>query len=55
MSSVNPETNDEWEVKSAADTLMQAERIKKDSKLMKKVRIQLKKRLSELQAAQKIS
>lgn len=35
---------DEWEVKSAVDTLIKAEEIKKDDKLMKLVRAEIKKK-----------
>lgn len=41
---------DEWEIRSAADTLMKSEEIKDDKDLMKKVDIELKKRKKALDA-----
>lgn len=40
-----------WKVESAANTLMEAERIKKDKKLLDAVRQELKRRKAELQSA----
>jgi len=42
-----------WKVESSVDTLIQAEKIKKDKKLMTAVRQELKKRLEETKEAAK--
>lgn len=53
----NPETDAQqewrWKVESSVDTLIQAEKIKKDKKLMTAVRQELKKRLEETKEAAK--
>lgn len=49
------QSDQEWKykVESAANTLIEAEKIKKDKKLMAAVREELKKRLADTQAAAK--
>ena len=44
---------DDWEIESAASTLVEAEKIKRDKPMMKYVKVELKKRQVAMQAAAK--
>lgn len=43
-----PKADREWKIRNAADTLMEAEQIKRDKPLLKAVRAELKKRQKDL-------
>lgn len=45
---ISPQTDREWEIKQAADTLIDAERVKKDKKLYKAAVAELKRRRDEV-------
>lgn len=46
-----PKDDREWKIRSAADTLMEAEAIKRDKPLLKAAREELKKRQKDLKQA----
>lgn len=45
----SPKKMDEWEIDSAMDTLVRAEEIKKDKKLMKAIYPKMKKKISSIE------
>ena len=53
MSKAVPSSNREWEVTGAADTLIQAEKIKSDKDLLLKAKAELRRRQEEAQKALK--
>ena len=55
MSKAVPSSNREWEVSSAADTLMQAEKIKSDKDLLLKAKAELRRRQEEAQKVLKVN
>ena len=50
-----PSSNREWEVSSAADTLIQAEKIKSDKDLLLKAKAELRRRQEEAQKVLKVN
>ena len=55
MSKTIPVTNREWEVTGAADTLIQAEKIKSDKDLLLKAKTELRRRQEEAQKVLKVN
>ena len=55
MSKAVSSSNREWEVSSAADTLIQAEKIKSDKDLLLKAKAELRRRQEEAQKVLKVN